>query len=42
MLEQHAIPPGCHLIGRNFIMQKDKDPKQSSKLCKGFLLQKET
>ena len=32
IFEQHAIPPCCHLIGRNFIMQQDKDPKHSYKL----------
>ena len=42
ILEQYAIPPGCHLISRNFIMHQNKDLKHSSKLRKGFLLLKET
>ncbi|XP_017790058.1 PREDICTED: uncharacterized protein LOC108572315 [Habropoda laboriosa] len=42
ILEQHALPSGHQLIGRNFIMQQDNDPKHSSKLYKGFLLQKKT
>ena len=42
IFEQHAIPLDCHLIDRHFIMQQDKNPKHSSKLCKGFLLLKET
>ena len=42
IFEQHAIPPDCYLIGQNFIMQQVKDPKYTSKLCKGFLLLKET
>lgn len=42
IFEQHAMLSDCHLIGRNFIIQKNNDPKHSSKLYKGFLLQKET
>ena len=42
ILEQHAVLPGCHLIGQHFITQQDKNPKHLSKLCKRFLLLKET
>ncbi|KAK9506491.1 hypothetical protein O3M35_008423 [Rhynocoris fuscipes] len=36
-----AIPSGLRLIGSNFIMQQDNDPKHSSKLCREYLQEKE-
>lgn len=41
ILRDHAIPSGLRLIGTNFIMQQDNDPKHSSKLCRGYLQEKE-
>ena len=34
ILQRHAIPGGQHLIGANFLLQQDNDPKHTSKLCK--------
>ncbi|KAF2886384.1 hypothetical protein ILUMI_19789, partial [Ignelater luminosus] len=41
ILEDHALPSGRRLIGRGFIFQQDNDRKNSSKLCKSFLSEKE-
>ncbi|XP_056143244.1 uncharacterized protein LOC130118936, partial [Lampris incognitus] len=40
ILQRHAIPSGQRLIGANFILQQDNDPKHTSKLCKNYLEQK--
>ncbi|CDQ85386.1 unnamed protein product [Oncorhynchus mykiss] len=37
ILQHHAIPCGQSLIGANFLLQQDNDPKHSSKLCKDYL-----
>ena len=37
ILQRHAIPSGKHLIGANFLMQHDNDPKHTSPLCKRYL-----
>ena len=36
-MQRHAIPCGQGLIGANFLLQQDKDPKHTSKLCKNYL-----
>ena len=41
ILQRHAIPSGQRLIGANFILQQDNDPKHTSKLCKNYLEQKQ-
>ena len=42
ILQRQAIPSGRRLIGANFIMQQDNDPKHTSKLCKNYLLKKQS
>lgn len=37
ILRQHAIPSGMRLIGNNFILQQDNDPKHSSRVAKNYL-----
>ena len=34
ILQRHAIPSGTRLIGPNFVLQQDNDPKHTSRLCK--------
>lgn len=41
ILEQHAIPSGLRLIGEGFHLQQDNDPKHTSKLCRGYLEEKQ-
>lgn len=41
ILQEHAVPSGLKIIGQGFCMQQDNDPKHSSRLCRGFLEQKE-
>ena len=41
ILQRHAIPSGSRIIGKNFVLQQDNDPKHSSKLCKSYLKSKE-
>ena len=41
ILQRHAIPCGQCLIGANFILQQDNDPKHTSKLCKNYLEKKQ-
>uniref|UniRef100_A0A3B1JK72 Tc1-like transposase DDE domain-containing protein n=1 Tax=Astyanax mexicanus TaxID=7994 RepID=A0A3B1JK72_ASTMX len=41
ILQRHAIPSGQRLIGANFVLQQDNDPKHTSKLCKNYLQQKQ-
>ena len=36
ILQCHAIPCGQRLIGANFLLQQDNDPKHTSKLCKNY------
>ena len=42
ILQRHAIPCGRRLIGANFLLQQDNDPKHSSKLCKNYLGKKQS
>uniref|UniRef100_A0AAY5K0X9 Paired domain-containing protein n=1 Tax=Esox lucius TaxID=8010 RepID=A0AAY5K0X9_ESOLU len=42
ILQHHAIPCGQRLIGDNFLLQQDNDPKHSSKLCKNYLGEKQS
>ena len=37
ILQRHAILCGQRLIGANFLLQQDNDPKHTSKLCKNYL-----
>ena len=38
----NAMPCRWHLIGANFLLQQDNDPKHSSKLCKNYLGKKQS
>jgi hypothetical protein len=42
ILQRHAIPCGRRLIGANFLLQQDNDPKHSSKLCNNYLGKKQS
>jgi len=42
ILQRHAIPSGIRMVGRNFILQQDNDPKHTSKLCRDYLKRKES
>ena len=42
ILQCHAIPCGQRLIGGNFLLQQDNDPKHTSKLCKNYLGKKQS
>ena len=42
ILQRHAIPCGWHIIGVNFLLQQDNDPKHSSKLCNNYLGKKQS
>ena len=37
ILQRHAIPCGQRLIGANFLLQQDNDPKHTSKLYNNYL-----
>ena len=41
ILQRYAIPSGLHLVGLSFVFQQDNDPKHTSRLCKGYLTNKE-
>ena len=41
ILQRHAIPCGQRLIGANFLLQQDNDPKHTSTLCKSYLGKKQ-
>lgn len=41
ILQYHAIPSGRRLVGDNFVMQQDNDPKHTSKYCTDYLKSKE-
>lgn len=41
ILQYHAVPSGHRLIGKNFVLQQDNDPKHTSKFCKNYLKSKE-
>ena len=38
----HSIPCGQLLIGVNFLLQQDNEPKHTSKLCKNYLGKKQS
>lgn len=40
ILIRHALPSGCRLFGKSWILQQDNDPKHSSNLCKDYLRRK--
>ena len=42
ILQRHAIPCGRRIIGANFLLQQDNDPKHSSKLCNTYLGKKQS
>ena len=42
ILQCYAIRCGQSLIGANFLLQQDNDPKHSSKLCKNYLGKKQS
>ena len=37
ILQRYAIPSGLRLVGLSFVFQQEKDPKHTSRLCKGYL-----
>ena len=41
ILQRHAIPFGCHIIGQNFVLQHDNNLKHSSRLFTNYLKSKE-
>lgn len=41
ILQHHAISCVQRLIGANFLLQQDNDPKHTSKLCKKYLGKKQ-
>ena len=41
ILIRHAVPCGLRYIGRGFVFQQDNDPKHTSRLCRGYLENKE-
>ena len=45
-LAQHSAvthhPSGLHLVGPSFVSQQDKNPKHTSRLCKGYLTKRES
>ena len=41
ILQRYAIPSGLRLVGLSFVFQQDKDPKHTSRPCKGYLTKKE-
>ncbi|KAF7662923.1 hypothetical protein LDENG_00223160 [Lucifuga dentata] len=41
ILQRHTIPSSLRIIGQNFILQQDNDPKHSSKLCQNYIHSKE-
>ena len=42
ILQCHAKPCGQRLIGANFLLQQDNDPKHTSKLCNNYLGKKQS
>ena len=42
ILQRYVIPCGQCLIGANFLLQQDNDPKHTSKLCKNYLGKKQS
>ena len=42
ILKHHAVPCGQRLIGANFLLKQDNDPKHTSKLCKNYLGKKQS
>ena len=41
ILQRHAIPSGLRLVGQGFILQQDKNPKHTLRLCQNYLRRKE-
>lgn len=37
VLESYAIPCGKYLLGNNFMLQQEDDPKHTSKQCQHYL-----
>ena len=42
ILQRYAIPSGLHLVRLSFVFQQDNDAKHTSRLCKGYLIKKES
>ena len=42
ILQRHGILSGLRLLGPSFVFQQDNDPKQISRLCKGYLTKKKS
>ena len=42
ILKLHAIPSGLRFVRLSFVFQQDNDPKHTSRLCKGYLTNKES
>ena len=37
ILQHHTIPSGPRLVGQNFVLVQDNDPKHTSKLCQRII-----
>ena len=41
ILQRYTIPSGLRLVGLSFVFQQVNDPKNTSRLCKDYLIKKE-
>ena len=42
ILQRYSITSGLFLVGQSVIFQQDNDPQHTSRLCKGYLTNKES
>ena len=41
ILQHHMIPFGTWLVGQEFVVMQDNDPKHTNKLCQRYIKRKE-